>query len=89
MNFRLRQYLREVQERQGKADGKLDEELRPFIPRLGGAEMHARWDMQAAPPDIMVTNYSMLNIMLLRKQEEHIFSATRKWLEKTPAPVSP
>ncbi|MFC9125482.1 DEAD/DEAH box helicase [Streptomyces sp. NPDC057099] len=83
-NFRLRQYLREVQERQGKADGKLDEELRPFIPRLGGAEMHARWDMQAAPPDIMVTNYSMLNIMLLRKQEEHIFSATRKWLEKTP-----
>lgn len=83
-NFRLRQYLREVQERQRKADEKLDEELRPFIPRLGGAEMHARWDMQAAPPDVMVTNYSMLNIMLLRKQEEHVFSATRKWLEETP-----
>ncbi|MFJ8357830.1 DEAD/DEAH box helicase [Streptomyces sp. NPDC093984] len=82
--FRLRQYLREVQERQHKADEKLDEELRPFIPRLGGAEMHARWDMQATPPDIMITNYSMLNIMLLRKQEEHIFSATRKWLEQTP-----
>ncbi|MGA5121750.1 DEAD/DEAH box helicase [Streptomyces pseudogriseolus] len=82
--FRLRQYLREVQERQRKADEKLREDLRPFIPRLGGAEMHARWDMQAAPPDIMVTNYSMLNIMLLRKQEEHIFSATRKWLEETP-----
>ncbi len=87
--FRLRQYLREVQERQRKADEKLREELRPFIPRLGGAEMHARWDMQAAPPDIMVTNYSMLNIMLLRKQEEHIFSATRKWLEETPARASP
>ncbi|MFI2354541.1 DEAD/DEAH box helicase [Streptomyces anulatus] len=83
-NFRLQQYLREVQERQHKADEKLDEELRPFIPRLGGAEMHARWDMQAAPPDIMVTNYSMLNIMLLRKQEEQVFSATRKWLEETP-----
>lgn len=82
-HFRLRQYLREIQERQRKADEKLGEELRPFIPRLGGAEMHARWDMQAAPPDIMVTNYSMLNIMLLRKQEEHIFSATRKWLEET------
>lgn len=82
--FRLRQYLREVQERQHKADETLDEELRPFIPRLGGAEMHARWDMQAAPPDIMITNYSMLNIMLLRKQEEHIFSATRQWLEQTP-----
>ncbi|MGW5433330.1 DEAD/DEAH box helicase [Streptomyces sp. NPDC004059] len=83
-NFRLRQYLREVQERQRKADDKLGEELRAFIPRLGGAEMHTRWDMQAAPPDIMVTNYSMLNIMLLRKQEEHIFSATRKWLQETP-----
>lgn len=83
-NFRLRQYLREVQERQRRADEKLNEELQPFIPRLGGAEMHARWDMQAAPPDVMVTNYSMLNIMLLRKQEEHIFRATRKWLEETP-----
>ncbi|GGW09837.1 hypothetical protein GCM10018980_20730 [Streptomyces capoamus] len=83
-NFRLRRYLREVQEQQRKADEKLNEELRPFIPRLGGAEMHVRWDMQAAPPDIMVTNYSMLNIMLLRKQEEHIFRATRKWLEETP-----
>lgn len=83
-NFRLRQYLREVQERQRKADGKLDEKLWPFIPRLGGAEMHTRWDMQAAPPDILITNYSMLNIMLLRKQEEHVFSATRRWLEETP-----
>ncbi|MFF4744915.1 DEAD/DEAH box helicase [Streptomyces chengbuensis] len=83
-NLRLRQYLREVQERQRKADERLDEGLRPFIPRLGGAEMHARWDMQAAPPDIMVTNYSMLNIMLLRKREEHIFRATRKWLDETP-----
>ncbi|UOB08686.1 DEAD/DEAH box helicase [Streptomyces sp. HP-A2021] len=83
-NSRLRQYLREVQERQRKADEKLGKEVRAFIPRLGGAEMHARWDMQAAPPDIMVTNYSMLNIMLLRKQEKHIFSATRKWLEETP-----
>ncbi|MEU6904749.1 DEAD/DEAH box helicase [Streptomyces coeruleorubidus] len=83
-NFRLRRYLREVEERQRRADEKLGEGLQPFIPRLGGAEMHARWDMQAAPPDIMVTNYSMLNIMLLRKQEGHIFNATRKWLEEAP-----
>ncbi|MGI8550555.1 MAG: helicase-related protein, partial [Dehalococcoidia bacterium] len=37
--------------------------------------------MQDAPPDILITNYSMLNIMLLRKMEENIFDPTRKWLE--------
>jgi len=37
-----------------------------FFPRLDGGEMWSRWDMQDAPPDILVTNYSMLNIMLMR-----------------------
>ena len=31
------------------------------------AEMVTRWDMVAAPPDILVTNYSMLNVMLMRR----------------------
>ena len=29
-------------------------------------EMLTRWDMVDAPPDILVTNYSMLNVMLMR-----------------------
>ena len=37
--------------------------------------------MQDAPPDILVTNYSMLNIMLMRDIETPIFDATRAWLE--------
>jgi DEAD/DEAH box helicase domain-containing protein len=45
-----------------------------------GAEMWSRWDMHEAPPDILVTNYSMLNIMLMRSVEENIFDATRLWL---------
>ncbi|WP_329316350.1 DEAD/DEAH box helicase [Streptomyces sp. NBC_01262] len=77
---RLRDYLRTVHERQRRAE----EKVQAFIPRLGGAEMHSRWDMQAAAPDLMVTNYSMLNIMLLRPQEERIFNATRRWLKATP-----
>jgi Lhr-like helicase len=44
-------------------------------------EMWSRFDMQEAPPDIFITNYSMLNIMLMRRMEEGIFTATRKWLE--------
>jgi hypothetical protein len=43
--------------------------------------MWSRWDMQDAPPDILTTNYSMLNIMLMRDIEDQIFAATRTWLE--------
>lgn len=48
-------------------------------PRQG--EMLCRWDMIADPPDILVTNYSMLNVMLMRHVEDPIFDATRSWLE--------
>ncbi|RUU72036.1 DEAD/DEAH box helicase [Mesorhizobium sp. M2C.T.Ca.TU.009.01.2.1] len=52
-----------------------------FFPRFDGGEMWSRWDMQEAPPDILITNYSMLNIMLMRDIEDQIFAATRTWLE--------
>ena len=42
--------------------------------------MITRWDMISAPPDILVTNFSMLNVMLMRETEEPIFEATRRWL---------
>lgn len=53
-------------------------------PRPDSTEMLTRWDMQAAPPDLLVTNYSMLEYMLLRPIEAPIFEATRKWLAETP-----
>lgn len=53
-----------------------------FFPRFDGGEMWSRWDMQEAPPDILITNYSMLNIMLMRDIEDQIFAATRTWLEE-------
>ena len=52
-----------------------------FFPRLDGGEMWSRWDMQEAPPDILITNYSMLNIMLMRDVEGPIFEQTAQWLE--------
>ena len=58
------------------------EELRYFYPILKRAEMRSRWDMQDHPPDILITNYSMLSIMMMRKIDEHIFEKTRKWLKK-------
>ena len=61
---------------------KGDEEVRFFFPRLDGSEMRCRWDMQDAPPDILITNYSMLSIMLMRDVDKEIFAKTKAWLEK-------
>src|SRR5690606_38631396 len=59
-----------------------DDEVINFFPRLDGSEMHNRWDMQEAPPDILITNFSMLSIMLMREADAGIFEQTRRWLEK-------
>ncbi len=50
------------------------------LPRPDGPEMLCRWDMQAAPPDVLLTNYSMLEYMLVRPIEADIFAQTKQWL---------
>ena len=62
----------------GKNDADPDSVF--FFPRIGGAEMHNRWDMQDNPPDILITNFSMLSIMMMRECDEEIFEKTRSWL---------
>ena len=57
------------------------EEARYFFPTLDGAEMRSRWDMQDSPPDILITNFSMLSIMLMREADVGILENTRNWLE--------
>jgi len=52
-----------------------------------GGELVTRWDMAAAPPDILVTNYSMLNAMLMRDVEESVFDSTRRWLASSASHV--
>lgn len=44
-------------------------------------ELLTRHEVQEAPPDILVTNYSMLEYMLMRPLERPIFDLTRAWLE--------
>ena len=58
-----------------------------FFQSIDGAEMWSRWDMQDHPPDILITNYSMLNIMLMRAIEAPIFDKTRAWLQSDPRRV--
>ena len=44
------------------------------------AELMLRYEMQQHTPDILITNYSMLEYMLIRKVESNIWEETKKWL---------
>lgn len=48
------------------------------------AELFTRHEVLAAPPDVLVTNYSMLEYMLMRPLERPIFEATRRRLANDP-----
>lgn len=72
----------------GKIPAKRD--LRAFIdnirnsnhdPNLEDAEMVTRFEMQNACPDILITNYSMMEYMLLRPRESSIWKSTKLWLD--------
>lgn len=78
----------------GEERKKLDE-LIMFFPRVddSAAEMIHRWEMQRRAPDILITNFSMLSIMLMRhtddaiqgdQSDDLIFEQTREWLAGDP-----
>jgi len=48
------------------------------------AELLTRHEVLNNPPDILVTNYSMLEYMLMRPLERPVFDATRQWLADNP-----
>ena len=48
------------------------------------SELITRYEVQNAPPDLLLTNYSMLEYMLMRPIERPIFDRTREWLSKNP-----
>lgn len=76
--------------------GKHHEELRPnpkggaprrynhwdrrLITQPGDRELMTRNETQLACPDILITNYSMLEYMLMRPIERRIFQDTKDWL---------
>jgi Lhr-like helicase len=66
----------------GIESGKYDEDSQWYFANPHGGEMWSRWDMQETPPDILITNYSMLNIMMMREVESSIFEQTRAWLNE-------
>ncbi|WP_295172322.1 hypothetical protein [uncultured Brevundimonas sp.] len=59
-------------------------EFRRAITRAGEAELLTRYEVQVSPPDLLITNYSMLEYMMLRPIERPIFDQTRAWLKACP-----
>lgn len=48
------------------------------------AELVTRFEMMAKTPDILITNYSMLEYMMIRPRERSFWTNTRAWLEANP-----
>ncbi|MBJ8390569.1 DEAD/DEAH box helicase [Citrobacter cronae] len=84
----LREYMQLTEEthqeavRQAQQDK--DNELSFNFPRTAGGEVLSRWEMQKTPPDILITNTSMLSTMLVREVDDPIFEQTRRWIERDP-----
>ncbi len=58
---------------------------RRLLTQPGDRELLTRHEMQISCPDILITNYSMLEYMLMRPIERRIFEQTREWLASDPA----
>ena len=72
----------------GRVPAKKD--LSVFIERLSrgdhtpdprDAELVTRFEMQKCTPDILITNYSMLEYMIIRQREQNIWNDTKRWLK--------
>lgn len=71
---------REVWKRCADPESGLEEDDRFLFPSVDGSELLSRWDMQCHPPDILITNVSMLGAMLNREVDDPIFETTKRWL---------
>lgn len=68
-------------------------ELSTFFPSPDGNEIYDRWEMHESPPDILITNFSMLSVMLMRHSlgdvggglkdsaDSDMIDATKEWLK--------
>lgn len=83
----VRFYARDLEEKvlvkSGKRAGKertLHHWDQRFLTQPHDRELLTRHEMQKQAPDLLITNYSMLEYMLLRPIERSLFAQTRAWL---------
>lgn len=82
VNDKLREEKKSLIRDWNAAKNSGEKELLYHIPCMeeDSSEMWDRFSMQDNAPDILITNYSMLNVMLMRDNELNIFEDTRNWL---------
>jgi DEAD/DEAH box helicase domain-containing protein len=80
---KIRTVARQINEIAQEASrlGDMEDSMRAQFSDPVCGEMMTRWDMIASPPDVLITNVSMLNVMLMRDTEDPIFEQTREWLQ--------
>ncbi len=78
----LSQEARQRLEQEGKWPSKNIEQFiaTSFATGPDDSELLSRHEMQRRAPDLLVTNYSMLEYMMLRPLESPIFDQTAQWL---------
>lgn len=64
-------------------DPKTDKFVRA-VTQPNDSELLTRHEVLEAPPDVLITNYSMLEYMLMRPLERPVFDCTRQWLADNP-----
>lgn len=88
-NNRSSSYLEGLR-KQGRIPAKAD--LAAFVAHLRegrhvtdpeDAELITRFEMQTTSPDILITNYSMLEYLLFRPREKNIWEDTRNWVNSS------
>lgn len=87
----VRFYARDVEEKVLVKTGKRIGQERTlhhwdqrFLTQPADRELLTRHEIQAQAPDLLITNYSMLEYMLLRPIERPLFAQTRAWLAADP-----
>lgn len=83
VRFYAEELAEKVLVKSGKNGGKektLGHWERRFLTGPDDRELLTRHEMQLTAPDLLITNYSMLEYMLLRPIERSLFSQTREWL---------
>lgn len=81
--YRASVAMQHAQERARQMDAERNpdsEEVRYLFPSVDGGELTSRWDIQDTPPDILITNVSMLNAIFAREVDAPILEQTRNWL---------
>lgn len=59
------------------------EDINSIITDPRDAELVTRQEMQTSSPDILITNYSMLEYMLMRPIESSIWYSTQEWIKSS------